>query len=479
MESEIRNPQFAIKRKPLWRRWWVWSTLATIVAIVVIIGPWPTYSADGYAGTDYATASFKRLESLPLDATTGPLTAGVARADLTPPAGEPMAGYSDRSPNRSDGIADNVTATAISVSNGQRCMTIVGGEFLLFMPDLCQAVCQRAGVAMDDVYFTCSHTHSGPGGYGPKWIEQLVLGSYDQGIFSRMADAFADAIRRSRENMQPCVISAGQYFPRNDDDWRQYDTSRFSAKYPGHGTLSVIRLSLKGQPLRPLATMIVASPHPTCLDKTNRLISGDYPGVIRRLAEAETGAPCLFAAGSVGSNAPGGALRRGQEKCEDIGKKIWDRVKKVKPVNAKDQLTLVSTRLDVDLPPLQIRFSDDLRLSPVFTRYIHNRRSYIRVLELNEVVLLGMPSDYSGELTTRLEDWAKDRMKNDSTKLGTRARRLMPIVTSFNGDWVGYLVPEERYKINSLETRHESFCGPWGGEYFDDLSTKLLERLAK
>jgi hypothetical protein len=55
----------------------------------------------------------------------------------------------------------------------------------------------------------------------------------------------------------------------------------------------------------PLAAIIGYTMHPTTLGPSNRLISPDWPGHLKRTVEAITGATCLFAQGATGNIGPG------------------------------------------------------------------------------------------------------------------------------------------------------------------------------
>ena len=131
---------------------------------------------------------------------------------------------------------------------------------------------------------------------------------------------------------------------------------------------------------------------------------------------------------------------------------------------------LAGAILEVDLPPYQYRLSRSLRLSPIITSYVHERKSYVQAVQINEVALLGQPADYSIELALRLQGDVSDGIR----KLGGR---LLPVVTSFNGDYIGYLIPHDRYIEDDYESRDMNFFGPWSGEYFTDLSARLLKAI--
>jgi hypothetical protein len=55
----------------------------------------------------------------------------------------------------------------------------------------------------------------------------------------------------------------------------------------------------------PIAAVVGYTMHPTTMGPSNRLISSDWPGYLKRTVETITGAPCLFAQGATGNVGPG------------------------------------------------------------------------------------------------------------------------------------------------------------------------------
>ena len=54
-------------------------------------------------------------------------------------------------------------------------------------------------------------------------------------------------------------------------------------------------------------------------------------------------------------------------------------------------------------------------------------------------------------------------------------RGLTLMITSFNGDYLGYVNPEEYYyTIRHAETRDLNWFGPQNGEYFVELVNRIL-----
>ena len=454
-------------RRPLWRRRWVRIVGGGLIVLVIVVGPWPAYEGD--PDGPYARTTRARLDEMPLSATTGPVLAAVASARITPPVGEPLAGYSARSPMASDALADELWAKALSLSNGKQTVTIVGGDILLMLPHLRDAILRQAAVPRREVYFTATHTHSGPGGYSPRWLTQITLGEHDEAIVESLAGAFAEVITRSRTDMKPARIAAAHAVPTPGLVANRMDKA-------AAGNSSLACLSVLGADGRHVGGLVTFNAHPTCLGRRSRLISADYPGVVQRGLEKRFGGTWLFAAGAVGSMKPATVLPRGPRRLEEFGRKVLSVAAALSAgalEGAREEVSLACGILAVDLPQIQYRISSGWRLSPIITSLIHDHETYIHVVRINSLVLLGMPGDYSGELSARLE------RRVGAVAAASGGGALIPVITSFNGDYIGYLIPHDRYSQDRHESRDANFFGPWCGEYFHDLSVRIIKRLAE
>lgn len=461
-QAEPKPMPMPMQKRPLYKRWWLWAIVGLVAAFLVCIGPWPAYY-ESYEGTDYAEATFARLGELDLTPTDGPFHAGAAKVEITPKVGEPLAGFSARDPKACEGVIDKLYARAITLSNGRKTVTIVGGDILLIMPKLRDTILSRTGLPREDVYFTASHTHCGPGGYSSRWIDEISLGEYDEAVFNRLANAFARAITLSRHNLSPAILATTSDQAPGDPD--SFVRNRIDKQAPAHTTISSIMILPHEVDTDNfcIGSLVVASPHPTCYGKSTRKAAGDYPGVLQNKIESSSlTSTCMFAIGSPGSMSPAKNAPKGAKRAKQVASAIVPQLADL--TTSSKTCQLASAVLEVDLPPIQVRIGNYFRLSPVAGRYLHSRRSYIHILRINDLVLLGMPADYSGELTMELEKYAAEQTST-----------LIPVVTSFNGDYIGYLIHESRYHLDHYESREMNFFGPYCGDYFNALARKTLE----
>jgi hypothetical protein len=123
--------------------------------------------------------------------------------------------------------------------------------------------------------------------------------------------------------------------------------------------------------------------------------------------------------------------------------------------------------LELTLPPLNVRITDGMRLRPwLAQRLVHAKpQSFLQAFRLNDSVWISTPCDFSGELALGIKDLLRAR--------GSRA-----VITSFNGDYVGYVISPRYYHLDGYEPRTMSFFGPNVPDYFDELVRTLALGLA-
>jgi hypothetical protein len=209
--------------------------------------------------------------------------------------------------------------------------------------------------------------------------------------------------------------------------------------------------------------------HATVLSGKTMQFSGDYPGFWQREVETATGGMAVFMAGGVGSHSPvPGVEGPSQDRAAALGKKLAGMVvDRISSTPLTNQLNLSFLSVDITMPPLGMRVSDGLRLRPWLAAKllpVHND-SFLQAVRVHDTLWVSTPCDFSGELALDLRDQFK--VRGHST-----------VFTSFNGDYVGYVVPTRYYHMNGYEPRVMSFFGPNVTDYLVELIRTMAVRLA-
>jgi MYXO-CTERM domain-containing protein len=436
-----------------------------LTASLVVVGPWPVDDST-FIGSRYRRRTLDRLGASPRIEPAGPIRVGLAEIDLTPAFPRPLAGFIGQVRTPFVGVDTPCLARALTVESASSRVTILTADLLLINARLAKAVVERAGVRPDQVYFTSSHTHGGPGGWGEHPLEMLVAGAYDPAYFETLANQLADVVKRSRSTTEAAELAFVEVQARG----RQMN--RVDPRMPTHDALSALVFRPIGGPVDgpPLAILTVFGAHATVSHPVPPRLGGDYPAALVAELKRTTGArSVLFASGAVGDASPARPKARSQRKsAEALGKALaGDLMVALPSAKFARDVELASLRLNVDLPPVRLPFfGPKLRFSPLLTWWIADRRTHLHALRLGPAVLVGFPGDDSGHLATSLVE-------------STRPTGLSTVATSFNGDFRGYLVSEPVFRNKACyETRWMSFYGPWLGEYFNDLARRMVERLA-
>ena len=134
------------------------------------------------------------------------LEAGWASAPLELRIGEPLAGYGARRGAASVGAEEPLFARALFLRAGGAEVVLVAADVLLVHREVAREVvqlCAARGLAERAIYFTATHTHCGPGGWGPNVIEQAVCGKFDADAVHRLARVLAAVIVSARAAAKP------------------------------------------------------------------------------------------------------------------------------------------------------------------------------------------------------------------------------------------------------------------------------------
>lgn len=212
--------------------------------------------------------------------------------------------------------------------------------------------------------------------------------------------------------------------------------------------------------------MVSYTAHATCIDTEEMVLSRDYPGKLVDELEHHGYDFAMFMAGAVGSHAANAPMSNWG--CVDwMADTIVTTILKHRDTftTLKDS-TLIMYRVPLSLGEAEVKIAKNWRLRPwLFRAAFGNYPSYLTVLRVGELVMLGTPCDYSGQLTKPLYQEARERGLNG-------------MVTSFNGGYIGYITPNRYYDANHDEARVMNWYGPGNGEYLQECLIKMIDAVA-
>jgi hypothetical protein len=238
---------------------------------------------------------------------------GHARVDVTPPIGIYHRMWGAARHDRATGVHRPLIADVLALApldgDGTPLIRVHLDAVGLARPDdtaLRAAISEATCVPVNHIQICCSHTHSGgllnpdrvplPGG-------DLIPGHH-AATRVNVARAAAEALAHAR----PATITYGtgtsamganrDYRDVGNDLW----ACGFNPDAPADQTVTVLRATADDGAI--VVTAVGYAAHPTSLAWENTLISPDYPGALREVVEAATGAPCAFMLFPCGDQGP-------------------------------------------------------------------------------------------------------------------------------------------------------------------------------
>jgi len=454
------------------------GALAAFVAVTLVlcldtIDYRPYFRAPYYAETTARLRAQVATNAL----ARGELSAGFGRALLTPTLNAPqddpaqgrfralpLAGYGNRKGRPATGVHDDLQVKAVALRVGDRLGVMVGADALIIPREVADAaalqLAREPGLRREQIYLSATHTHASLGGWGEGIVAEAFAGGFQPGVRTWFADRIVAAIREAVADLKPASFGHGSFpapgFARNRLVGQL-------GKVDPEFSYAVLKQN-DGR----MAVMGSYSAHATVQSGDLMEFSADYPGCWQKAVEQATGGMAVFLAGGVGSTSPvpgEGGFKGAERMGQALARALLDQLPATPLTNS---IAFDLLGLEVSMPPVHGRVSDGLRLRPwLATRLLPVRKdSFVQAFRLDNSVWVSTPCDFSGEMALGIKDLLRGQ--------GSAA-----VVTSFNGDYIGYVIPTRYYHMNGYEPRVMSFFGPTVPDYLDELVRTIAMDLAK
>jgi neutral ceramidase len=430
-----------------------------ILFIAISIAPvdrTPAAELDSYATT------MKTLEELNFaEHVAKPVngfSVGYSKINLTPHHKTATAGYGNRRGKLFTSVHDSIYVRTIVVDNGVNRAAIVSADLLIIPPRVTERLeskLQTIGFSLNNTFLGATHTHNSIGNWADG-ATQFLYGDYDDSIVDFIADKIVESIRAASANVLPSKlrarwVGAPEEVSNRLVDGGPEDSLMRSVEFVRNDSSKLVLLSYTA--------------HATCLYSRDMELSRDYPGVLVDALEEKEYAFAMFMAGAVGSQ-KASAPTMGWDCVTHVGTKLAEKyLSSAEAFTEVKDSTIVMARIPLSLSDPQVKITPDWKVrSWLFRRSFGEFPVYLTGLRVGDVVLLGTPGDFSGELNLRLDSAAN--------KLG-----LKSFVTSFNGGYMGYVTPAKYYDVKHYETQLMNWYAPGTGEYIEQCLEKLMLEL--
>lgn len=428
----------------------IFLLLGLLFATVTVVDYTP------YQETAYYKNTIQSIENIAWNRSdTGYLLAGWAKENITPDDPKSLIPYKPR--GEYEFVLDSNYVRTVIIGNGTHYIAFVNYEILFVHPYLAEIVrnrVQQKHPALNQLYFTTTHTHSGYGGFSPGLIGKLTMGGFDEEVIELLADRTVQSLHQAWNSMDTVRLA----FQKTNAG--AFVTNRLIAEDPIDPYLRQLQLEKASGETCHLTTY---SAHSTLLPGKFMGLSGDYPHYFNLFRETDVDFS-LFASGTVGSHRPIG-LGSDPASVEKYAFKLDSLLRTdTLPVSSQSNTLFAAVKVPVELRDSHFRIADNIRIRPwLFNLLYGDSPAHIDVIRLGDNLFISSSGELSGVF---FEDW--DRI--------AAAEGLNLFVTCFNGGYIGYITPDEYYHEKLYEVRDMNFFGPYNGAYHSELITKLVQK---
>ncbi|GAA3405540.1 neutral/alkaline non-lysosomal ceramidase N-terminal domain-containing protein [Paenibacillus hodogayensis] len=236
------------------------------------------------------------------------LQLGTAKADITPLAAVPLAGFAVRQNKPYEGIRSRLYARVLYLrqqaeGSAMRQAVIVSADLLWWgsdrMPRIRQTLAERFGLAPEAIILNGTHNHSGP---QTSFGFHRLLGQADVGYVDDLERKLVQAIAAAAANIEPVTIEKGEGLSGIGVQRRKYVDGRViggpNPEGPVDPEVVVLRFRTEKGAVKAVAVHYACHPVTT----NENVVSAEFSGKAMESLERRLGgdAVCLFLQGACG-----------------------------------------------------------------------------------------------------------------------------------------------------------------------------------
>ena len=386
--------------------------------------------------------------------------AGWAKTNITPSYKLPLAGYGARNGVYVSEVHDSVWVRGFVFDDGFKKYAIITLDALIVPPAVTkklQFLLPEMGYDLSRIYMSATHTHCSVGGWANSWIGHQFAGEFNQQIVNDLTNSIIITIKKAEKELSHAKIGFGSYNAE-----KLVRNRLVGNKGTTDPWFRIIKIQKEDGSIG-LITSFAA--HATVFSHRQMKYSRDYPGaLVDSLEKIDNIKIAAFCAGAVGSHSPNINGSDNYERISNLSSELFTLANEnINSIQIKSINSMGSLLFDIPLREAHLRISTKLRIRPwVFNKITEQSNAYLSLLKIGDIILVGTPCDFSGELINDIESKA-NRFNHNI------------MVTSFNGGYIGYITNDKWYDLKEYETFTMNWFGPYNGSYFVYLINNLME----
>lgn len=432
-----------------------------LILIVLLISLLTTIDRTPFREMDYYKTWKNTIEKdtyLSGSAKGDSLLVGWAKVNITPKYPTPMAGYGKRKGEHFTAVHDSIYVRTICVEVGKQKQFLISLDMLIVPPSVTEFIKQGTNTPFQNIYLSATHSHNSVGAWYNTLVGKLFAGDYDPKIEEMVGQAVLESMKLAEKTM---VLAKVQYEENIDS------THVYNRLVNEKGTIDPEIRSIKFVSAKDSIILTTYAAHSTVIDAGTMELSRDYPGVLVDQLELEGYAFASFMAGAMGSMGP---VQNGETEFEQVQNQGLDIKNEVVSLAEKENQINGEILLKSFYSPLPLR-KPSPKISPsfafrpwVFNWVFGDYPPFIKATRIGNILMIGMPCDFSGELMKPLDEYAEKK-------------GLQLIITSFNGSYAGYITADQYFDMDNYETVTMSWYGPENGAYFSEAVKDIIKEL--
>jgi len=389
------------------------------------------------------------------------LSIGIAKEDMTPAVGTPLAGYGAYYGRPSRGVHDPLYARALALTRGDTTFVFVSCDLIGIDAYLRRAVLQKIRTHQpmreEALILVATHTHTGAGALGKRFWQRFIMGTFDPRVFHEVTDSIATAALTAIHH--PVVVTAALGQTRID----ALIENRMDARLRLPHALKVLQFQAPGG--RIVGRLLFMAAHPTLAPWRRLEFSADYPGVVTRaLEQHDPGSVTVFVNGAAGDLQPPPPPGAAQP---DWGAAYGEAV-----ANAVQHLAVSAVALEgpwhgvidtIPLPRVHIRLGW-VHVPSWLGNWILPRRAAVQAVRLGALLFLAFPGELGSETGQEIE-WL------------AMSQGFTPFLVGYANDYIAYVIPRRYYFDCKLYEARVSFYGPNIDRFVQYQASQLMQRL--